>query len=179
MGQGLFDVDGQEHRMRIAAFADSQRQVGGGRQHDFFTFGGNDAFVQHHEISTTSDAGVEQLRRSVHRLRNREMFPKPCLGIRYHPVIGRCTLMRTLCRRAGVTYFRFHALRHFGASVLDRANISLGSIQRILGHENRTTTEIYLHSIDEVDRAAMAYLGGEIEKKSHTDSHTEKIKGLR
>ena len=86
--------------------------------------------------------------------------------------------MRTLCRRAGVTYFRFHALRHFGASVLDRANISLGSIQRILGHENRTTTEIYLHSIDEVDRAAMAYLGGEIEKKSHTDSHTEVLQKI-
>jgi len=95
------------------------------------------------------------------------------------PYRDRRTLMRTLCERAGVAYFRFHALRHFGASMLDRANISLGSIQRILGHENRTTTEIYLHSIDEIDRAAMEYLGAEIEKKSHTDSHTEKIKGLR
>jgi len=95
------------------------------------------------------------------------------------PYRDRKTLMRTLCKRAGVAYFRFHALRHFGASVLDRANISLGSIQRILGHENRTTTEIYLHSIDEIDRAAMEYLGAQIEKKSHTDSHTEKIKGLR
>jgi hypothetical protein len=45
--------------------------------------------------------------------------------------------------------------------------------QRILGHENRTTTEIYLHSIDEIDRAALEYLGAQIEKKSHTDSHTE------
>jgi hypothetical protein len=42
-----------------------------------------------------------------------------------------------------------------------------------------TTTEIYLHSIDEIDRAAMEYLGAQIEKKSHTDSHTEKFKGLR
>ena len=51
-----------------------------------------------------------------------------------------------------------------GASVLDRANISIGLIQRILGHENRTTTEIYLHSIDEIDRVAMEYLGAQIEK---------------
>ena len=95
------------------------------------------------------------------------------------PYRVRKTLMRMLCKRAGVTYFRFHALRHFGASVLDRANISFGSIQRILGHENRTTTEIYLHSIDEIDRAAMEYLGAQIEKKFHTDFRTEKIKGLR
>ena len=58
--------------------------------------------------------------------------------------------------------------------MLDRANISIGSIQRILGHENRTTTEIYLHSIDEIDQAAMEYRRAQIEKKSHTDSHTEK-----
>ena len=34
---------------------------------------------------------------------------------------------------------------------------------------NRTTTEIYLHSIDEIDRVAIEYLGAQIEKKSHTD----------
>ncbi len=64
--------------------------------------------------------------------------------------------MGTLCRKVGVRYFRFHYLRHFGASVLDRANVPIGSIQRILGHENRTTTEIYLHSIGEAEREAMA-----------------------
>jgi integrase len=89
------------------------------------------------------------------------------------PYRVRKTLMRTLCKRAGVTYFRFHALRHFGASVLDRANISFGSIQRISGHENRTTTEIYLHSIDEIDRAAMEYLGPK-SKKSLTQILAQK-----
>ncbi len=71
------------------------------------------------------------------------------------PYRDRKTIMRTLCRKAGVRYFRFHALRHFGASMLDKANVSIGSIQRILGHENRTTTEIYLHSIGESEREAM------------------------
>lgn len=52
-------------------------------------------------------------------------------------------------------YFRFPALRHFGASVMERANVPIGSIQRILGHENRTTTEIYLHSIGNAEREAM------------------------
>ena len=72
------------------------------------------------------------------------------------PYQDRKKIMGTLCRKVGVRYFRFHALRHFGASVLDRENVSISSIQRILGHENRTTTEIYLHSIGEAEREAMA-----------------------
>jgi integrase len=72
------------------------------------------------------------------------------------PYRDRKRIMQTLCRKVGVKYFRFHALRHFGASVLERANVPIGSIQRILGHENRTTTEIYLHSVGEAEREAMA-----------------------
>ena len=71
------------------------------------------------------------------------------------PYQDRKKIMGTLCRKVGVRYFRFHALRHFGASVMDRANVPIGSIQRILGHENRSTTEIYLHSIGEAEREAM------------------------
>jgi integrase len=63
--------------------------------------------------------------------------------------------MKTLCKNAKVRYFRLHALRHLGASILDRENVNLGAIQRLLGHENRTTTEIYLHSIGEAEREAM------------------------
>jgi len=71
------------------------------------------------------------------------------------PYLERKRIMKTLCKNTKVRYFRFHALRHLGASVLDRANVNLGSIQRLLGHENRTTTEIYLHSIGAADREAM------------------------
>lgn len=62
------------------------------------------------------------------------------------PYIERKRIMKTLCRK-GVPYFRFHALRHAGASALDDAGVEIGAIQRILGHENRSTTEIYLHRI--------------------------------
>ncbi len=85
--------------------------------------------------------------------------------------------MKTLCKRAGVKYFRFHALRHFGASTLDHANIPIGSIQRILGHESRSTTEIYLHSIGDSERYAVNVLDDQIGENSHTNSHT-KEKGL-
>ena len=90
------------------------------------------------------------------------------------PYKERKRIMRTLCKRAGVPYFRYHALRHFGASLLDQENVSIGSIQRILGHENRTTTEIYLHSIGESERDAMDVLNDGFESFSHTESHTKK-----
>ncbi len=57
--------------------------------------------------------------------------------------------MKTLCKKADVPYFRFHALRHAGASLMDNAGAPTGTIQKILGHENRKTTEIYLHSFNE------------------------------
>jgi hypothetical protein len=73
---------------------------------------------------------------------------------------GMCTIALGESRVAAeldaeVPYFRYHPLRHLGASILDHANVNIGSIQRILGHENRTTTEIYLHSIGESEREAM------------------------
>ncbi len=93
------------------------------------------------------------------------------------PYQDRKKIMRTLCKEAGVRYFRFHAFRHSGASVMENHNVPIGSIQRILGHENRSTTEIYLHSLGDSERAAMAVFEQATEK-SHTESHTNK-KGLR
>ncbi|MFZ5571288.1 MAG: tyrosine-type recombinase/integrase [Thermodesulfobacteriota bacterium] len=89
------------------------------------------------------------------------------------PYADRKKVMTTLCNKAEVKYFRFHALRHFGATMLDAANIPIGSIQRILGHENRTTTEIYLHSVGEGERNAMGVLEMGFCEKSHTESHTK------
>ena len=86
-------------------------------------------------------------------------------------------LMKGLCRKTGVKYFRYHALRHLGASILDNANVNIGSIQRILGHENRTTTEIYLHSIGETEREAMRIFE-RVTEKSHTNSHIDKDKKI-
>ena len=56
---------------------------------------------------------------------------------------------------ANVPYFRFHPIRHSGASLMDKLNIPISSIQEILGHENRKTTEIYIHSNDSNKKNAM------------------------
>jgi len=77
------------------------------------------------------------------------------------PYIDRKKIMKTLCKNAGVRYFRFHPMRHSGASVMDNCNVPIGSIQKLLGHENRTTTEIYLHSIGQAERDAIDVLENE------------------
>lgn len=87
------------------------------------------------------------------------------------PYGDRKKLMKRLCEKAGVRYFRFHPLRHNGASVMDVNHVPIGAIQSILGHENRKTTEIYLHSIGDLERDAMSVFE-EARKKSHTKSHT-------
>jgi integrase len=89
--------------------------------------------------------------------------------VRIGPYKDRKQLMRKLCALAGVPYFRFHALRHCGASLLESNNIPIpiGTIQRILGHENRITTELYLHSIGQAERIAIATL-----ENSNGNSHT-------
>ena len=90
------------------------------------------------------------------------------------PYGDRKKLMKRLCERVGVRYFRFHPMRHSGASLMDGNNVPLGAIQRILGHENRKTTEIYLHSIGDMEREAIDTFE-RARKKSHTDSHTDGI----
>ena len=88
------------------------------------------------------------------------------------PYGDRKKLMKRLCDKAGVRYFRFHPIRHSGASIMDGNNVPIGAIQRILGHENRKTTEIYLHSIGDLERDAMNVFE-HAREKSHTDSHTD------
>ena len=81
--------------------------------------------------------------------------------------------MKSLCQKADVRYFRFHALRHAGASLMDSIGAPIGTIQKILGHENRKTTEIYLHSFNETEKQAIRDYEA-ARQKSHTDSHTTK-----
>ncbi len=87
------------------------------------------------------------------------------------PFQYRKTILKTLCKRAGVARFSYHALRHSGASIMANLNVPIGAIQKILGHENRSTTEIYLHNVGNMERDAIV-IYEQATKKSHTDSHT-------
>jgi integrase len=84
--------------------------------------------------------------------------------------------MRTLCKRAAVKPFGFHAIRHMVASILnDTHKVSEKRIQKILRHQSQRTTEIYLHSLEADLRDTMKLLEGEnqaFETENLEKSHT-------
>lgn len=82
-------------------------------------------------------------------------------GVEAGRFIRRPKLMKSLCRRAGVQHYGFHSIRHFVATYLhDIKKVPTGVVGTILGHSSKRTTEIYLHSVDEAARMAMAQLDG-------------------
>ncbi len=93
------------------------------------------------------------------------------------PYDRRKKLMKGLCKKAGVQYFNFHALRHAGASLMENNGVPLGSIQRILGHASQRTTEIYLHALGKAEREAIDVFERVSKTKvSHRLSHSEVTK---
>lgn len=65
-----------------------------------------------------------------------------------------------LCKKARVPRYTLHCLRHFGASMLDSKGVPLCDIQALLGHEQATTTAIYLQSLRGSTKNAVKKLEG-------------------
>jgi integrase len=88
-----------------------------------------------------------------------EVFFDPATGGKLHKNTRWCiTLFDNLCARAEVTRFTAHCLRHFVATKLkDSRKATPFQIQNLLGHQNLSTTEKYLHELD-VDRDVSALL---------------------
>jgi len=64
----------------------------------------------------------------------------------------------TACRRAGITDFHIHDLRHTCASWLVSSGVPLPEVAALLGHTSTSTTEIYAHLAPDRVRAAVASL---------------------
>ncbi|WP_373498065.1 tyrosine-type recombinase/integrase, partial [Desulfococcus sp.] len=97
-------------------------------------------------------------RRWTSRTQNDWVFFNDKTNDRYN---RRPKFMKGLCKRAGIPYIGFHSIRHFMASFLaDKQKISLMTISKLLRHRSLNTTEIYLHSIGEGQRAAMDGIEG-------------------
>ena len=78
------------------------------------------------------------------------VFTDPKTGTAYTRTCNKIKFfMSDLCARAGVAHFSAHSLRHFMATHFDDPHRA----QKVLGHKNLRTTEIYLHELG-VDRKA-------------------------
>lgn len=75
-------------------------------------------------------------------------------------------MLYNLCDSANVPRVHYHEIRHYVASLLaDNPEISKKTIQEILGHKSLSTTEIYLHSVDGSQKAALTSLSGKFYKE--------------
>jgi integrase len=83
--------------------------------------------------------------------------------------------MRSVCKRPGIPYYGFHCLRHFSStSAHDVLKVPTGVLSGILGHKEKRTTEIYLHSIDEAARAAIQQVNGHFMLAGHACGFDQK-----
>ncbi len=92
---------------------------------------------------------------------------------------NRRKMLYAICKRAGINpSIHFHELRHFVASILAHTeNVSKKTISEILGHKSLATTEIYLHSIEGTQKAAIISLEGRFvaeKKKTATITRHQK-----
>jgi len=75
------------------------------------------------------------------------VFPNPETG---EPYRNRRKQIQNACKLAGVPYYSWHCIRHHVASLLaDTHKESLPTIQKMLGHQNVTTTARYVQSLSQ------------------------------
>lgn len=97
-----------------------------------------------------SDTLFEVLARRSQDRQGEYVFCDPATGTCFTRTASRIKyFMRDLCKRAGVRHFGAHSLRHYVATNIHDPYRA----QKVLGHQNLRTTEIYLHEL-EVDRGA-------------------------
>ena len=142
------------------------------------------------------------MRRWKNREQDKWVFYNKQTDSRYN---SRPKLMASLCKRAGIKpigrskrkisrgknkgqyeefdlYYGFHPLRHFVSSYLkNMEKVETKVLQKLLGHKDERTTEIYLHSVAESQRAAIDALAKGLPAPKNTKPRTapaHKRKGI-
>ena len=90
------------------------------------------------------------------------------------PYRNRRKQIRTACKLAGVPYYSWHCIRHHVASLLaDTHKESLPTIQKMLGHQNVTTTARYIQSLSQDVVEAAEKL--KTTQSTHTNEETNAV----
>ena len=82
----------------------------------------------------------------------------------------------TACRRAGITDFQIHDLRHTCAAWLVSAGAPLTEVRDLLGHSTVKMTERYAHLAPENVRAAVTLLENEPSRFGHGRGNENGVK---
>ncbi len=91
------------------------------------------------------------------------------------PWTERRGFLRSLCHRAGVREFGFHAIRRHVASVLASQNVPLKTIGEILDHSKLSTTERYVYNLNNDLAVTMELLSQK--QNTHEDTQTIQKEG--
>ncbi len=84
----------------------------------------------------------ETVQEIINRLPSPYVFINVETGTRYQDIKRSFT---TACKKAGITEFHFHDLRHTFASHLVMAGVDITTVSRLLGHKSLTMTLRYSH----------------------------------
>jgi integrase len=100
--------------------------------------------MQHAWVALTDELYEALLAHKEHNPSSPTVFFAPRTGKGYH---DRQKYMHTLCDKAGVKPFGFHAIRHLSATLLAYGGIDLPTIQAVLRHKNPNTTARYIKAL--------------------------------
>lgn len=109
------------------------------------------------------------------------VFINPNSGNKYYKEVHVIKhFMKRLCERAGVNHFGFHSLRHYvSVRLADSGKCSTFELQRLLGHQRPSTTEIYLRSLAPDLKNVADVLDGELnvqqDKSGQLLKHSDKL----
>lgn len=85
-------------------------------------------------------------------------------------------MLERLCKKAGVKRFTIYAFRHFAsvkaAAAHEQGRISLRELQKLLGHERLSTTEVYIESLQTETKRITDILGEDENEENLVKGHT-------
>lgn len=81
---------------------------------------------------------------------NEWVFVQPSGRFQHKPYTENRGFPQNLCRKAGITPFGCHAIRHLTASILANNNVPMIAIQQILRHKKLATTERYVRGMEPI-----------------------------